>query len=149
MPQLWLDETEMDAWRTLLRAHAHLMAALDSELQAAHGIPLGDYEVLVHLAECPKSGRRMSDLAERLVLSRSGLTRRIDGLVKLGLVERRPCAEDGRATMAIPTKKGLKLLESAAPCHVAGVRRHMIDRLSPQQLRDLTAALARVAEPDS
>lgn len=147
-PPQWLNDEEMAAWRSLLRAHARLMVVLDKELQEAHDLSLGDYEVLVHLSECPEGGRRMSELAERLALSRSGMTRRLDGVMSRGLVERKPCPEDGRATLAVITAKGTKVLREAAPCHVAGVRRHMIDLLTSTQLKQLTRALSVVADAE-
>src|SRR5512135_1416471 len=92
----WLTEPEQRAWRALMATTIALLATLDNELQAAHGMSLGDYEVLVVLSEAPGEMLRMSDLAARLHLSPSGMTRRIDGLVRCGLVERRQCATDRR-----------------------------------------------------
>lgn len=142
---VWLDEREMAAWRSLLRAHSRLMAVLDHELHAEHGISLSDYEVLVHLSEGPDAGLRMTDLAARLAISRSGMTRRLDGLVAAGLVERRACPSDRRGTMAMLTRGGRAMLRAAAPTHVAGVRRHLISRLDANQLELLAAALEPVA----
>ena len=85
---LWLDDLELRAWRSLLRAHARLLARLDAELQASKGMSVNDYGVLVQLSEEEGGSMRMSELAERLLLSPSGLTRRLDGLVRAGLVER-------------------------------------------------------------
>lgn len=101
----------------------------DRELQEAHGLSLGDYDVLVHLSEADGGSLRMSELAERLLLSRSGLTRRIDGLVRAGWVERKACPNDGRGSLAVLTNAGLMRLEEAAPTHVQGVRRYLIDPL--------------------
>lgn len=140
----WLSEPEMLAWRRLVRATTGLMAVLDNELQAEHGLSLGDYEVLVHLSEAPESSIRMSDLAGRLHLSPSGITRRIDGLVKSGLVERRRCPSDRRGSNAVITPFGLKTLRSAAPSHVRGVREYFVDRLSERQLAQLAAALSSI-----
>ena len=78
----WLNETELQAWRALIQTTTGLMATLDNELQAAHGLSLGDYEVLVILSEAPEHAMRMSDLASKLRLSPSGITRRIDGLAR-------------------------------------------------------------------
>ena len=140
----WLSEPEMLAWRHLVRATTGLLAVLDNELQAEHGLSLGDYEVLVHLSEAPGRAVRMSELADRLHLSPSGITRRIDGLVKGGLVERQPCPSDRRGSNAVLTKLGLKALRSAAPTHVRGVREHFVDRLSERELAQLAAALSSV-----
>src|SRR6476660_6571103 len=137
----WLDEPEMAAWKGLVRTTTGLLAVLDNELQAAHGLSLGDYEVLVHLSEEPGRAIRMSELAERLHLSPSGITRRIDGLVKNGFVERRPCPNDRRGSNAVLTPLGLKALGTAAPTHLRGVREYFIDRLDERQLAELASAL--------
>jgi hypothetical protein len=83
-PTDWLSDVEQRVWRRLLSVDCRLRERLDHELQADSGLTLGEYDVLVHLSEAPGRALRMSDLAERLLLSRSGLTRRIDGLVKAG-----------------------------------------------------------------
>jgi DNA-binding MarR family transcriptional regulator len=140
----WLDEPEMAAWKGLVHTTTGLLAVLDNELQAAHGLTLGDYEVLVHLSEEPGRAIRMSELAARLHLSPSGMTRRIDGLVKNGFVERRPCPNDRRGSNAVLTPLGLKALGTAAPTHLRGVREYFIDRLDERQLAELASALSRI-----
>lgn len=142
----WLDETEMTAWRSLVRAHARLMARLDEELQDRHELSLGEYEVLVHLSEGPPTGLRMAELADRLSISRSGMTRRLDTMVTRGWVERRTCPSDKRGMMAVLTSPGRAALRAAAPTHVAGVRCHLINRLSRNQLKALGQALEPVAQ---
>lgn len=139
----WLSEGEQEVWRRLLSVESRLRDRLDAELRVAHGLSLGDYGVLVHLSEGDPEGLRMSDLAERLLLSRSGLTRRVDGLVKGGLVERRACPADGRGSMAKLTEAGAARLRDAAPTHVAGVRRYLIDPLG--DLSGLMAGLEQVS----
>jgi DNA-binding MarR family transcriptional regulator len=145
----WLTEPEMRAWRGLVSATTGLLATLDNELQAAHGLTLGDYEVLVHLSEAPGRAVRMSELADRLHLSPSGITRRIDGLVRCGLVERRPCPNDRRGSNAALTAAGLKALRAAAPTHVRGVRAHFVDRLDAAQLEQLASALDAIRVDDA
>ena len=140
----WLSESEMDAWRTLVTVSTGLMATLDNELQAEHRMSLGDYEVLVHLSEAPDHAIRMSELATRLHLSPSGMTRRIDGLVRNCLVERRPCPSDRRGSNAVLTDRGLEVLRAAAPTHVRGVRAHFVDRLDAGQLAGLVSALSAI-----
>lgn len=142
----WLDEVEMAAWRALVCAFSELTAALDGELQAEHGLSLADYEVLAHLSEAPDRRLRMTELAERLHLSPSGLTRRLDGLVGAGLVARDRCAADRRGSFAVLTDPGRRRLEAAAPTHVEGVRRHLVDRLSRGQLTELASALQAVGD---
>lgn len=140
----WLDETEMRAWRGMVEVFSDVRAALESDLLEQHGIGEGDYGVLVHLAEAPERAMRMCDLAGRLHLSPSGLTRRLDGLVRDGLVGRVPAPDDRRVTLAVLTPKGQRLLEAAAPDHVDSVRRHFLDHLTPAQLRHLGNAMHAV-----
>lgn len=127
----WLDPAEQAAWRRLLTVESRLRDRLDSELESSHGMSLGDYDVLVHLSEAPGRCLRMSELADRLLLSRSGLTRRLDGLVREGWVARKACPEDRRGTLAEMTDSGLRVLEAAAATHVRGVRRYLVEALEP------------------
>ena len=140
----WLTAPEMRAWQRFIQSSTGLLAMLDNELQAEHALSLGDYEVLHFLAEAPDHAIRMSDLAERLHLSPSGITRRIDGLVKAALVERRPCPSDRRGSNAVLTPLGLKTLRNAAPTHVRGVREHFVDRLTAGQLAQLASVLSAI-----
>jgi DNA-binding MarR family transcriptional regulator len=138
----WLTDAEQRVWRTLVGATGTLMATLDAELQAAHGLSLADYEVLVGLSEAPDRRLRMHDLAAFLHLSPSGLTRRLDSLTKREWVRRERCPSDRRGTFAVLTDLGYARLVEAAPTHVRGVRAHFVDRLSSRQLTNLGAALA-------
>ena len=137
----WLEADEQRLWRAWLRINTRLFARLDAELQAAHDLSMADYEVLVNLSEAPERSLRMAELAERLRLSPSGLTRRLDGLVRDGMVERKKCPSDGRGSLAMLTPDGLALLEATAPTHVAGVRRYFVDPLSPTEQRELARSL--------
>ena len=137
----WLDDDEMAAWLGLIGLHAELMAELEDDLVQGHGITAGDYGVLVNLAEAEGGGLRMCDLAARLHLSPSGLTRRLDGLVRQGLVAREPAHDDRRVILAVLTPDGRVRLEQAAPDHVAGVRRGLFDHLTPAQVRQLAGVL--------
>ncbi|MCU1430381.1 MAG: transcriptional regulator, MarR family [Actinomycetia bacterium] len=143
----WLDESEQRVWRSLIGATGELMATLDAELQAAHGLSGADYEVLVNLSEAPDRRMRMTDLAIALHLSPSGLTRRLDVLARRGWVRRERCPSDRRGTFAVLTDDGYEQIVQAAPTHVRGVREHFINRLTPRQLANLGAALSIVA-PD-
>ena len=125
----WLNDSEQGVWRRLLAVQCRMRERLDRELQESHGLSLGDYDVMVHLSEAGGRSLRMSELAERLLLSRSGLTRRVDGLVRAGWVERKACPDDGRGSMAVLSEAGSELLREAAPTHVRGVRRYLIDPL--------------------
>src|SRR5262245_28867615 len=133
-PTQWLTEPQQLAWRRLVTSTTALLAVLDNELQAEHGLSLGDYEVLAFLSEAPGRAIRMSELADRLHLSPSGITRRVDGLVRGGLVERQRCPSDRRGANAVLTALGAKTLKAAAPTHVRGVREYFIDRLGADDL---------------
>jgi len=118
----WLTEPEQRSWRALINVTTGVLSVLDAELRAEHGLSLGEYEVLARLSEEPEHSLRMTDLAGRLRLSPSGITRRIDGLVRAGLVERRQCPSDRRGSNAVLTDTGMRRLREAAPAHVRGVR---------------------------
>lgn len=139
-----LNDRELAAWRGLLMAHSQIVATLDEELEREHGLSLGSYEVLLQLAEAPEGSLRMGDLAERLLLSRSGLTRLIDRLVARELVERRSCPSDRRGTYACLTPAGRELLDTARPTHLRGVRDHFLSRLSAADLERLGEIWRRV-----
>jgi DNA-binding MarR family transcriptional regulator len=129
----------MAAWLSFIHAHSDLVAALEADLAAAE-LTLGDYQVFVFLSAAEDDSMKMCDLAELLQLSPSGLTRRLDGLVKAGWVERRPSELDRRVQHAVLTDAGRAKLEAAAPLHVASVRNRIIDLLD----RDELEAFARV-----
>lgn len=142
----WLSDDEQRAWRSMVSVHARLVARLDAELQAAHAISLHDYEVLVQLSEADGAALRMAELAERLFVSPSGLTRRLDGLVRDGLVRRQACLSDRRGTLAVLSQAGWAIVEQAAPTHVAAVRRFVFDPLDRRQLFHLTASLRSMSD---
>lgn len=141
----WLTPVELDAWRSFLRAHAKVTRILDAELSEECELPLGSYEVLLHLNEAPDRRLRMTDLADRVLLSRSGLTRLVDRLEREGLIRRESCPSDLRGTNAVLTDRGYERLRDAAPIHLRGVREHMIDLLSPEEIQVLAAAFGRIA----
>jgi DNA-binding MarR family transcriptional regulator len=122
---------ELAAWRGLLRVHAEITSELDAQMRAAHGLPVSSYEVLMFLADAPDRRLRMAEIADRVLLSRSGLTRLVDRLVELGYVTRCAVDGDGRGAYAELTDAGLQKLEAARRTHREGVRRHFLERLNP------------------
>jgi len=142
-----LDEVELRAWRGLLRAHALLVKRLDAELESAHGLPLTSYEVLLHLAKAEGCKMRMCDVAESVLLSRSGLTRLVDRLERDGFVERVSCADDARGAYARLTDAGRSKLEAASSTHLEGIRQHFLAHFEPSELGVLAEAWERVAGP--
>jgi len=140
----WLTPAEMDAWRTYIETYADLVAAIERDLDA-HDLTLGDYQVLVYLSEVDSHSMRMCDLADRLQLSPSGLTRRLDGLVKAGLVTRVPSTDDRRVMRAQLTEAGFAALRAAAPDHVDSVRRHIFDHLDDQQVAAMASIFTAIS----
>jgi DNA-binding MarR family transcriptional regulator len=134
----WLTAREMTAWRTYIETYGDLISAIERDL-AEHGLTLGDYQVFVYLSETPDRSMRMCDLADLLQLSPSGLTRRLDGLVRAGFVTREPSTDDRRVMLATLTPSGFAALEAAAPDHVASVRRHVFDHLDDEQVDALAS----------
>jgi DNA-binding MarR family transcriptional regulator len=139
-------EAELSVWRTFLRAHAQVTRRLEADLLAAHDLPLAEYDVLVQLAHAPDRRLRMTELADRVLLSRSGLTRLVDRLVRAGLVERQACPNDARGILAVLTSAGLERLRGASPTHLAGIAAYATGRLAPDELTELGRLLARLVE---
>jgi DNA-binding MarR family transcriptional regulator len=135
---------ELAAWRGMLRVHSALVKALDAELLAAHELPLTSYEVLINLQAAPGRRRRMAELADGVLLSRSGMTRLVDRLEREGLLERDRCTDDGRGTFAVLTDKGDALLADARRTHLDGVRERFLQHFEPHELRGLAAFWDRV-----
>ena len=144
-----LDEIEMDAWRAFLAASTSVTARLNRELEAGCGISMHEYEILVRLSEAPEQTLRMSTLAEHVSHSRSRLTHTVRRLENVGYVERSSCDSDRRGVNCALTPAGLDFLRRAAPVHLDGVRRHVIDRLSREQQVALAELMKVVAQaPD-
>jgi DNA-binding MarR family transcriptional regulator len=125
-----LTEHELAAWRGLLQAHALLTRQLDAQMQAEHGLSLSAYEVLMFLDDAPEHRMRMSDIAERVLLSRSGCTRLVDRLAEQGYVTRCAATTDGRGLYAQLTDAGLEKITAARATHHEGIRRYFFDRLT-------------------
>jgi DNA-binding MarR family transcriptional regulator len=140
------DDPRIGAWRAFLRAHAQVVRRLERELAEEQGMALTDYDVLVQLAGADQRRLRMSELADRLLLSRSGVTRLVDRLVADGLVERVSCDDDRRGQWAALTDAGLRRLRAATPTHLRGVNEHFLDRLTPDELASLGQMLDSIAE---
>ena len=139
-------DPRLEAWRTFLVAHAQVRRQLERELQAEQSLGLGEYEVLLLLVRAEHRRLRMSELADRLGLSRSGVTRLVDRLEGESLVERTSCDTDRRGSWAQLTEGGRDRLRRAAPTHLRGVGEHFLDRIPPQELDALRRTLERVLE---
>jgi DNA-binding MarR family transcriptional regulator len=139
-------DPRLSAWRSFLRAHARIVRELERELHEEQGMALTDYDVLVQLAGVDPHRLRMSELADRLLLSRSGVTRLVDRLTAEGLVERVTCDDDRRGQWASLTDAGYARLREASPTHLRGVAEHFLDRLSDEELAALEGTLRRLED---
>lgn len=141
-----LSDTGVRAWKGFLRAHARLTRALDEELRASHGFTLGDLDVLIQLDEAPRGRLRMCDLAAAVVLSPSGLSRRVERLERAGLVTRERAEHDARSVEARLSPAGRRLLGRLRTAHREGVAQRFADRFSPDELDTLAEFLGRLAD---
>jgi DNA-binding MarR family transcriptional regulator len=139
-----LSPTELAAWRGLLRVHTALARALDAELEQVHGLSLSSYEVLMLLLTAPGHRMRMAELADRVLLSRSGMTRLVDRLEREGLLERATCSSDGRGCYAKLTDEGAAVLAEARPTHLAGVRERFLRHVDEEEQRLLATCWERM-----
>jgi DNA-binding MarR family transcriptional regulator len=143
-----LSDQQFEAWKAFLRAQSRLIRTLDRELEADQGLPITFFDVLAQLSAA--GGRlRMSELADAVLLSRSGVTRLVDRMVREGLVRREACETDRRASYATLTAKGERVLAEALPVHVQGVANHFGRHLSEEEAKTLAAAFGRMlSSPD-
>ena len=141
----WLSDDEQRAWRAYIRLAKMLMRQLDRDLHP-YGLSSNDYEILVELSEAPLSRMRMTELADRTAQSRSRLSHQINRMEARGLVSREGCEGDKRGTFAVLTKAGFEAIERVAPYHVEQVRRHYIDRLTPQQQEEIRSAFQPIVD---
>lgn len=139
----WLTPSEESAWRKYIVTSRRLAEALDEDL-ATHGLSLSDYEILVYLSDAKDRSLRMSDLADKTILSRSRLSHRIKYMEGKGWVERQKCASDKRGTWAVMTSKGWNAIVKAAPDHVASIRNRFIDQISKADQANIATAFEKV-----
>lgn len=133
-------------WRSYIESTQMLMDRLDQELQRDSGMPHTYYEVLVRLSEVPDRRLRMSALADRSMSSRSRLSHAVARLEENGWVRRETCATDRRGQLAVLTDAGFAALADAAPGHVEGVRTHLLDSLTTEQVQQLAEICKVIAE---
>lgn len=139
----WLDPVELRAWRGFVLNARDVLQDIEADL-ARFGIDGGDYQLLAMLSESPNQRVKLCDLATRLRLSRGGLTRRMQGVLKKGLVKRVRNKDDGRSAYAELTSKGWKFVRKVAPHHVRSVRSRFVNRLSEKELSALASAFEKL-----
>jgi DNA-binding MarR family transcriptional regulator len=139
-----LEGSALEAWRSYLQSQRSILRELDADLVAVHGLTARDYEVLLYLAQAPDCKLPMSALAESTMLTRSGVTRLIDGLVTAGLIERDSCPSDARVSYARLTDLGFAKLRDAGRTHIAGIRRLFLEHFSEPEIEQLAELLGRL-----
>lgn len=139
-----IDEFQLAAWRAFLNAHAAVIELIEKELAEAQQLPLSSYDVLVALSEAPDHRLRLHELARRVVLSRSGLTRLVDRLEGDELLYRERTSTDRRGAYAVLSEKGQEALRRAWPIYARGILNHFVAHLSEAEIPTLTEALGRV-----
>jgi DNA-binding MarR family transcriptional regulator len=140
----WLTDEEQGVWRAYLDVMRLVLDRMQRQLVEDSDMTSGEYEVLVQLSEVPERRLRMSDLADRIVNSRSRLTHTIGRMEGRGLVRREPCVEDGRGVLCILTDSGYERMVQAAPGHVEAVRSALFDPLEFEDVRALGVAMSKV-----
>jgi len=139
-----LEGAALEAWRSYLQSHASILRELDAELVAEQGMTTRDYEVLLYLAQAPDRKLPMSALAESTMLTRSGITRLVDGLVEAGMIERVSCTEDARVSYAQLTDRGYEKLREAGATHIKSVERLFLEHFSREEIDLLASLLSRL-----
>jgi DNA-binding MarR family transcriptional regulator len=141
-----LSAAQLAAWRTFLRAHSQVTRKLEADLIGEHALPLAMYDVLVQLVEAPGHRLRMTELADRVLLSRSGLTRLVDRMAREGLVRREACESDARGLFAVLTDDGYQRLRMASRTHLRGVDEYVVSRLTTDELQQLGSLLGKLLD---
>ena len=145
MATQWLTPQEMTAWRAFIAVSNDMWRVVDRDL-ALHDLDSGDFQLLAMVSESPNQRSRLCDLADELRLTRSGLTRRMEGVLKKKLVARVQSTEDGRVAYAQMTSRGMDALKVIAPEHLETVRRIMFNHLTSTEVKSLASGLSKVAE---
>jgi DNA-binding MarR family transcriptional regulator len=139
-----LKRKQLVAWQTFITAHTVVIDLIEQELAEAKQLPLSSYDVLLALVNAPNRRLRMHELAQAVVLSRSGLTRLVDRLEREGLLARDRSGPDRRATYAVLTLKGFRAFRRAWPIYAQGILKHFVQHLTEQEMSTLSQMLGRV-----
>ncbi|MFY0405664.1 MarR family winged helix-turn-helix transcriptional regulator [Solicola sp. PLA-1-18] len=140
----WLDRRQQGAWRSFLGGSTVLMDCLDRDLRTEHDLSMAEYEILVRLSESSERTLRMAELASMVAHSRSRVTHTVARLERVGILHRQPCKDDGRGVEAVLTDHGFSVLEQASHTHVAGVRKYLVDRATPDELDAIGRVMERI-----
>lgn len=143
--RLTADDPRLAPWRAFLEAHARVSRRLDEELRAEHDLSLAEYDALLSIAQAPDRRIRMRQLSDRVILSKSGVTRLIDRLVADGLVERSACLADARGAEAVLTDLGLARLRAASRTHLRGITEHFLEPLDGTDVDALERSMRAIS----
>ncbi len=143
-----IDALERRAWGAFLTRHARVARQLETDLMARSDLPLAEFDVLFQLGMAEGHRLRMNELADRVLLSRAGITRLVDRLVADGLVDRAKCPSDARGAFAVLTERGRLRLQETRPAHFAAVRRYFLESYTPAELETLAELMERTASTD-
>ncbi|MCC3770862.1 MarR family winged helix-turn-helix transcriptional regulator [Streptomyces sp. UNOC14_S4] len=142
-------DVDIEAWRALLLAHNTAVRAIESDVQREGRVPLTWYDVLLELKAAGEHGLRMQEVAERVVLSRTRVSRLVDEMVRVGLVRKEADAADKRVVWAVITEDGREALRATAPAYMRGIRRHFSAYLTEEETEVVAEALTKVARGES
>ncbi len=145
--QRLIDDERITTFGRLVEAHAKLTHLLNEELEAAVGLPLLWYGVLLHVGRSPEGYRPMSELVNATAFTSGGVTRLVDRMERAGYVERRPCPTDRRVQYVGLTDRGRAMLERATEVHLRGIQEHVMDVLEAEEVAELDATLAKLVAP--
>jgi len=146
MPPEEIDELHLAAWRNFITAHANLIDLIDRELATADHLPLHWYDVLIELVEAPENRLRMSELAQKVVLSRSGLTRLVDKLETAGFLRRQAAPNDRRGAFAVLTDQGKDAVRKSWPVYAKGISKYFVSNITREEAQTLRDVFARILE---
>jgi DNA-binding MarR family transcriptional regulator len=146
MPKEQVDKLRLAAWRNFITAHANLIDLIDRELKAADCLPLHWYDVLIELVEAPKNRLRLSELAQKVVLSRSGLTRLVDKVETAGLLHLQATPDDRRGTFAVLNEEGMDAVRKSWPVYAKGIKMHFVPYMTEAEAQVLQDVFARILE---
>jgi DNA-binding MarR family transcriptional regulator len=141
------DDDRLTAWRLFLESYRRVLDTLDDELRSERGLSLAWYDVLVQLFKAPDHRLRMNQLASRILLSKSGLTRLVDRMEAAGLVERASSPNDRRGSYAVLTPRGEQVFREAAPVHLDGIHNHFACHLTATEAKTLAKAFEKIRGP--
>jgi DNA-binding MarR family transcriptional regulator len=141
-----VSEAELRAWRYFIKSYAYLMDTIERELSAEDKVPLSTYDVLIALFEAPEHKLRLGELTQKLVITKSGVTRLLDRLEREGLVVRQKSEEDRRGSFAVLTPEGETQMRRAWPVYARGIKQYFAAGLTPEQIEQLTEAFGSILE---